>query len=270
MVYFQVSQCEARVSGVAWRCARPRRQPVGVGPANPGSGSSVRGSYPWRCAVLRAMQLRLRPPKGPGELAMPVFMPALRGLGDSKWNRARPLPFLTRSCGSVLRRIRSCQASSWGVRRRRGGSNWANEISRDEVPRARCGRSAERRLREAGGGAAGGGYFWPCARYSCGAHARGFRKRSILRLWFMTEGGVWPRRKPVGVGTADRRQQVAPGPARQAQPACPAALVRVKLKTLPLPGSLCTRMVSPMAWRISLAMDRPRPEPELPCDLSTL
>ena len=156
------------------------------------------------------------------------------------------------------------------VRRRRGGFNWANEISRDEVPRARCGRSAERRLRKAGGGAAGGGYFWPCARYSCGAHARGFRKRSILRLWFMTEGCVWPRRKPVGVGTADRRQQVAPGPARQAQPACPAALVRVKLKTLPLPGSLCTRMVSPMAWRISLAMDRPRPEPELPCDLSTL
>ena len=59
------------------------------------------------------MQLRLRPPKGPGELAMPVFMPALRGLGDSKWNRARPLPFLTRSCGSVLRKIRSCRASSW-------------------------------------------------------------------------------------------------------------------------------------------------------------
>ena len=156
------------------------------------------------------------------------------------------------------------------VGRRPSGSNWANEISRDEVPRARCERSAERRLREAGGGAAGGGYFWPCARYSCGAHARGFRKRSILRLWFMTEGCVWPRRKPVGVGTADRRQQVAPGPARQAQPACPAALVRVKLNTLPLPGSLCTRMVSPMAWRISLAIDRPRPEPELPCDLSTL
>ena len=76
-----------------------------------------------------------------------------------------------------------------GVRRRRGASNWANEISRDEVPRARCGRSAERRLREAGGGAAGGGYFWPCARYSCGAHARGFRKRSIRSL---------PQRRRVG------------------------------------------------------------------------
>ena len=50
---------------------------------------------------------------------------------------------------------------------------------------------------------------------------------------------------------------------------CP-ALVRVKLNTLPLPGSLCTRMVSPMACRISFAMDRPNPEPELPCDLSTL
>ena len=100
------------------------------------------------------------------------------------------------------------------VGRRPSGSNWANEISRDEVPRARCERSAERRLREVGGGAAGGGYFWSCARYSCGAHARGFRKRSILRLWFMTEGCVWPRRKPVGVGTAERRQQVEPGTAR--------------------------------------------------------
>ena len=43
-----------------------------------------------------------RPPKGPGELAIAPLGP----LGS-------PLPFPTRSRGSVLRRIRSCQASFW-------------------------------------------------------------------------------------------------------------------------------------------------------------
>ena len=48
------------------------------------------------------MQLRLRPPKGPGELAIAPLGP----LGT-------PLPFLTRSRGCVLRKIRFCQASFW-------------------------------------------------------------------------------------------------------------------------------------------------------------
>ena len=54
---------------MADRFVWPRRQPVAVGTAD-----------------------RLRPPKGPGELAIPFLMPALRGLGGSRWNRALPGP----------------------------------------------------------------------------------------------------------------------------------------------------------------------------------
>ena len=48
------------------------------------------------------------------------------------------------------------------------------------------------------------------------------------------------------------------------------SICSVKEKALPLPGVLSTLMVSPMAVSTSLAMERPRPEPVLPWDLSTL
>ena len=84
--------------GSGWNRALPgqRKQP------GAGSACSVRSGSLMCCAVLHAMQQRLQPPKGPGELAIAPLGP----LGT-------PLPFLTRSCGSVLRKIRSCQASFW-------------------------------------------------------------------------------------------------------------------------------------------------------------
>ena len=153
-------------------------------------GGAEKGSCPWRCAVLRAMQLRLRPPRGQGSLRCLslclrcVASATASGTGHCP-ARTPPnaVPWVCPEKDTFL------SGQLLVVGRRPSGSNWANEISRDEVPRARCERSAERRLREAGGGAAGGGYFWPCARYSCGAHARVFRKRSIRSL---------PQRRRVG------------------------------------------------------------------------
>ena len=45
---------------------------------------------------------------------------------------------------------------------------------------------------------------------------------------------------------------------------------QVKVKVVPFPSSLSTEMLSPITSIISLAMDRPRPEPMPECALSTL
>ena len=66
-------------------------------------------------AAATACRLSLPEAKGTRGACDACLMPALRGPRGSKWIRALPgpLPFLARSRGCVLRRIRSCRASFW-------------------------------------------------------------------------------------------------------------------------------------------------------------